>query len=60
MSGRVGIVTSSEIAVVGRDNRILLAFLYIFAIPLSDARTTGVGQDGATEFTQSLFGDVSF
>lgn len=43
--GRVGVVATSEVAVVRSDDRVLLAFLDIATIPLTDAGAASVGQD---------------
>lgn len=54
VGGGVGIVTTSEVTVVGRDDRVGLTLLHILTVPLSNARTTGVGKDDTTELLKSL------
>ncbi len=54
VGGRVGVVTTGEVTVVGRDDRVGFALLDVLAIPLTDARTAGVGKDDTTEFLKSL------
>lgn len=54
VGGRVGIVTTGEVTVVGRDDRVGSTLLDILAIPLTDARTAGVGKNDTTEFLKSL------
>ena len=54
VGGGVGIVTTGEVTVVGRDDRVGLTLLHILTVPLSNARTTGVGKDDTTEFFKSL------
>ncbi len=44
MSGRIGIVSSSEVSVVRSEDGVLLALLYIRSLPLSNARSTGISQ----------------
>lgn len=45
VSGGISIVTAGEVAVVGGDDRVLLALLDVAAIPLANARSAGVGKD---------------
>ena len=54
VGGGVGVVTASEVAVVRRDDGVSLALLDIATIPLSNARTAGVGENDATEFLKGL------
>jgi len=54
MGGRVGIVTASEVTVVGRDDGVGLALLHVPTVPLSDARTASVGKDHRTELLKGL------
>ena len=60
MSGRVGVVTSGKVSVVRCDDGVLLAFLHVLAIPLTDARPASVGQNGSAEFTQCLSDTIAF
>lgn len=50
----VGIVTGSEVTVVRRDDRVLLALLDIATVPLSNARTASVGKNHTTELLEGL------
>ena len=50
----VGVVAASEVTVVGGDDGVGLALLHILAVPLSDARAAGVGQDDTAELLESL------
>lgn len=52
MGGWVGIITTNEVAVVWSDNGVLLAFLYVLSVPLSNAWPTGIGQDCPAKPTQ--------
>lgn len=45
MGSRVGIVTSSKVSVVGRDDGILFALFDVMAVPLADTGSTGIGKD---------------
>lgn len=54
MGGRVGVVTAGEVPVVGGDDGVLLSFLDVLTVPLTDAWATGVGQNCAAKSTQSL------
>lgn len=54
VGSRVGIVTASEVTVVGGDDRVRLALLDVPAIPLTDARTAGVGEDDTAKLLKSL------
>jgi hypothetical protein len=49
VGGIVAVVTASEVAVVGGDDRILLALLHVLARPLSDARAARVGERRASD-----------
>lgn len=48
------IVSSGEVTVVGRDDGVGGALLDIAAVPLSNARTAGVGKNHATELLEGL------
>lgn len=54
MGGGVGVVTASEVTVVGRDDGVGLAFLHILTVPLSNARTASVGENDTTKLLESL------
>ena len=54
VGSRVGIVTTSEVTVVRRDNGVGGTLLDILAVPLSNARTAGVGEDDTTELLKGL------
>lgn len=54
VGGRVAVVTSGEVTVVRGEDRVGLALLDVLAVPLSDARTTGVGENNTTELLESL------
>lgn len=54
VGGRVGVVTASEVTVVGRDDRVGFALLDVSTVPLANARTASVGENDTTEFLQSL------
>ena len=49
----VGIVTSSEVTVVGREDRVSLTLLDVLAVPLANAGSAGVGKNHAAELLQS-------
>lgn len=49
----VGIVTSSEVTVVGRDDGVSLTLLDVLAVPLANAGSAGVGKNHAAELLQS-------
>ena len=40
----VGVVAPSEVSVVAGDDGVLLPFLNVLSVPLTDARATGIGQ----------------
>lgn len=54
VGSRVGVVTASEVTVVGGDDGVGLALLHVLTVPLSNARTAGVGEDNTTELLESL------
>lgn len=54
MSGRVSVITSSEVTVVRVHDGVLLSLLHVFAVPLADARAASVGQHGASELSERL------
>lgn len=54
VGGGVGIVTASEVTVVGGDNGVGLALLYIMTVPLTNARTTSICKDHTSELFEGL------
>ena len=54
VGGRVGVITASEVTVVGGDDGVRLALLDVLTVPLSNARTAGVGKDDTTELFEGL------
>lgn len=54
VGGGVGIVTTGEVTVVGGDDRVGLTLLDVLTIPLSNARTAGVGKDNTTVLLKGL------
>lgn len=60
VSGGVGVVTSGKVTVVRCDDGVLVAFLDVLAIPLTDARSAGVGQNGSAELAKCLGDAVAF
>lgn len=54
VSGGVGVVTASEVTVVGGDDGVGLALLDILTVPLSNARTASVGKDDTTVLLEGL------
>lgn len=54
VGSRIGVVTASEVTVVGGDDGVRFALLDVLAVPLSNARTAGVGEDDTTELLESL------
>lgn len=42
VGGGIGVITTSEVPVVGCDNGVLLAFLDVLTVPLADAGSTSV------------------
>ena len=60
VSGGVGVVTGREVAVVRRDDRVLLALLHVLTVPLTDAGTASVGQNGSAELAQRRSDAVAF
>jgi hypothetical protein len=54
VGSRVGVVAAREVAVVGGNDRVLLALLDVLSVPLADARTARVGQDDASEVFEDL------
>ena len=54
VGGWVGIVTASEVTVVGREDRVGSSLWNVLAIPLSDTWTAGVGKNHAAELLESL------
>ena len=54
VGGGVGVVTASEVTVVGGDDRVGLALLNILTVPLSNARTASVGKDDTTVLLEGL------
>ena len=43
MCGRVGIIPPGKIAIVAGYDGVLLSFLHILSVPLTNAGTTGIG-----------------
>ena len=54
MGGGVGIVTSSEVTVIGGDNRVDITLLDVLPIPLSNTRTASVSEYQAANALESL------
>lgn len=54
VSGRVSVVATSEVTVVGGEDGVGLALLDIGAVPLANARAAGVGKNDAAELLESL------
>lgn len=54
VSGGVGVVTASEVTVVGRDDGVGLTLLHVLAVPLTNARPTGVGKDDTAVLLEGL------
>lgn len=54
VGGRVAVVTSSEVTVVRGEDGVGLALLDVLAVPLTNARTTGVGKNNTTELLEGL------
>lgn len=50
----VGVVSPREVTVVRGDDRVLVSFLDVLTIPLTDARPASVSQHGASEVSKSL------
>uniref|UniRef100_A0A1L8EHS2 Uncharacterized protein n=1 Tax=Haematobia irritans TaxID=7368 RepID=A0A1L8EHS2_HAEIR len=57
MSGGIGVITASEVTIVGCNNGILVTLLDILTIPLTNAGTTGISQNSTTEIIE-YFGDA--
>jgi hypothetical protein len=60
VGSRVGIVTASEVTVVGSDDRVLLTLLDVLTIPLTNAGTASVGKDNTTSLGKSVHDTVTF
>ena len=54
MGSKVRIVTATEVAVVRRDNRVLFTFLHVVTVPLTNARTTSVGEHHTTNLVKDF------
>jgi len=54
VSGRIGVVATSKVTVVGGDNRVDIALLDVLPIPLTDTRTASVCEDQAANALESL------
>jgi hypothetical protein len=54
VGGGVGIVSSSEVSVVRRDDRVDLALLDVLSVPLADAGSTSVGKDDTSDVLEGL------
>lgn len=54
VGSRVTVVTASEVTVVGGDDGVGSALGDVLAVPLTNARTTGVGEDNTAELLESL------
>ena len=50
----VGVVATGEVAVEGSDDRVLLVAFEVFALPLTDAGSAGVGQHGRASGLEGL------
>jgi len=50
----IGVVSSGEVSVVARHNAVLLTLGDVLPVPLSDARSAGVGQQNSAELTHRL------
>jgi len=54
VGGGVGVVTASEVTVVGRDDGVGLTLLHILAVPLTNAGTAGVGENDTAKLLHGL------
>ena len=54
MSGRVSVVPSGKVPVVGGDDGVLLSLLDVLPVPLSDAGPASVGQHDAAELSHGV------
>lgn len=54
VGGGVGVVTASEVTVVRGDDRVGLTLLHVLAVPLTNARSAGVGEDDTAELLEGL------
>lgn len=54
VSSGVTVVSASEVTVVGRDDGVGLALLDVLAVPLTNARTAGVGKNNTAVLLKSL------
>lgn len=54
MRGWIRVISSSEITVIRRDDSVLVAFLDVLTVPLADAGTARVRQDGAAEISKDF------
>ncbi len=54
MGGRIGVVSSSKVPVVASDDGVSFALLDVLSVPLTNARSTCVGQDQAPNIPQWL------
>ena len=65
VGGRVGVVTASEVTVVGGDDGVGITLLHVLTVPLTNARATGVSQDDTavllegSELTVTLNGSAN-
>ena len=59
MSSWISVITSSKVTVIGSHNCVLVSFLHVFPVPLSDAWTAGVGQNGASKLTKSFGNSIT-
>lgn len=54
VSGGVAVVSASEVTVVRGDDRVGLTLLDVASVPLTNARTAGVGKDDTAELLEGL------
>lgn len=59
MSGRVGVVSTGEVSVVRSDDGVGFTLLDVLSVPLTDTRTTGVGENDTADGLEGVNETVS-
>lgn len=54
MGGGIGIITSGEVSIVRSYDGVFVSLLHILSVPLSNTRSTSIGQHSTAELSQSL------
>lgn len=60
MRARVSVISAGKVSVVRGNDGILFSFLNVMSLPLTDAWTAGIRQNGSTNLVKNIDDAVSF